>query len=234
MVTPPDDPRALPRSVGAARAVAWYGDALRWVKVSPGMLLMLASLTVVAEVLLQSLPVAGVALAKVLTPLLFCGLFAACDRVAAGGKAQLSDALAGFRISAGSMAAVVLVSLIEFFAEAALVYGVTGINLLADNVDARAFTTSSVLAMFAVGMVVSLPFTLTPFYAVLDDAGFSDSLRPSVQAFNANIGAFALYGVLSYALLIVGVALMGIGVVLVMPLWVLAAYSALRDIYPRS
>jgi uncharacterized membrane protein len=174
-------------------------------------------------------------ISKVVTPLVACSLYVACDRVAAGGKARWSDLLAAFRVSAPSIAAIVVTSLIEFIAEAATADSLSGVNLFVDNGDDDdAPDLYTIFAMLAVGFAVSLPFTLTPFFALLDDAGFAGSIRPSVRAFLANVPAFLCYGLLSYMLLILGIALMGLGVIVAMPLWVAASYSALRDIYPRS
>ena len=226
---------AQPRRVDWRRAFVWYGDALRWLKLSPVMLLVLAFLTLAIEYLLQQITDGGMIISKVITPLVACSLYVACDRVASGGKARWSDLLAAFRVSAPSIAAIVLTSLIEFIAEATTAQSLSGYDLFLDggnDDDPPDLTT--VVIMFAVGFAVSLPFTLTPFFALLDDAGFAGSIRPSVRAFFANIPAFLCYGLLSYGLLMVGIALMGLGVIVAMPLWVAASYSALRDIYPRG
>ena len=227
---------AQPRRVDWRRAFAWYGDALRWLKLSPVMLLVLAFLTLAIEYLLQQVTGGGMLVSKVVTPLVACSLYVACDRVAAGGKARWSDLLAAFRVSAPSIAAIVLTSLIEFVAEATTADSLSGLNLFLDSGadDDDAPDLETVVAMFAVGFAVSLPFTLTPFFALLDDAGFGGSIRPSVQAFFANVPAFLCYGLLSFLLLLIGIALMGVGVIVAMPLWVAASYAALRDIYPRD
>lgn len=226
---------AQPRRVDWRRAFAWYADALRWLKLSPVMLLALAFLTLAVEYVLQLINGGGMIISKVVTPLVACSLYVACDRVASGGKARWSDLLAAFRVSAPSVAAIVLTSLIEFVAEATTADTLSGFNLFIDggsSTDAPDLNT--VFIMLAVGFTVSLPFTLTPFFALLDDAGFGGSIRPSVQAFAVNVPAFLCYGLLSFGLLIIGIALMGLGVIVAMPLWVAASYSALRDIYPRG
>jgi uncharacterized membrane protein len=226
---------AQPRRVDWRRAFAWYGDALRWLKLSPLMLLVLAFLTLAIEYLLQQITSGGMILSKLVTPLVACSLYVACDRVAAGGKARWSDLLAAFRVSAPSIAAIVVTSLIEFVAEATTADSLSGVNLFVDdNSDDDAPDLETIVIMLAVGFTVSLPFTLTPFFALLDDAGFVGSIRPSVRAFFANVPAFFCYGLLSYVLLMIGIALMGLGVIVAMPLWVAASYSALRDIYPRG
>jgi uncharacterized membrane protein len=225
---------AQPRRVDWRRAFAWYADALRWLKLSPVMLLALAFLTLAVEYLLQQITGGGMIISKVITPLVACSLYVACDRVAAGGKARWSDLLAAFRVSAPSIAAIVLTSLIEFVAEATTADSLSGLNLFLDNGSDDTPDLDTVFIMLAVGFTVSLPFTLTPFFALLDDAGFAGSIRPSVRAFFANVPAFLCYGLLSYLLLMIGIALMGLGVIVAMPLWVAASYSALRDIYPRG
>jgi uncharacterized membrane protein len=206
---------------------------LRWFQLSPAMLLAFSGLTLVTDLVIEQVPGAGMLLSTLITPLVACSLYVACDRVATGGKAQWGDLGAVFRVGALSIAAILLTSLLEFAAQAVAVDWLSGINLLFDSGMDDATSSDRAMA-FAVGFLVSLPFTLTPFFALLDDAGFEGSIRPSVQAFFTNVPAFLCYGLLSYLLLLVGIALMGIGVVVAMPLWLAASYAALKDIYPRS
>ncbi|MBS0320108.1 MAG: hypothetical protein JSR18_06170 [Proteobacteria bacterium] len=194
---------------------------------------MLVAITLACQFALQLIPQVGTLLSLVLAPLVGCSLIVASDRIASGGVARLVDVTAGFRLSAGSMLAVIAGEAVEFIGHAAVAYGLSDVNLFVPGRDDGALTTTTLVCMFFVGTLVSLPVTFVPFFAVLDDAGLTGSLKPSVRAFFANLPALLVYGLLSFALLIAGLVVLGPGVLLILPLFVLAAYAGLRDVYPR-
>ncbi len=216
----------------ARNALAWYASALLWLRRSP-FLLVLVVIMLSTQAALQLVPRVGSLLALVIAPLVGCSLIVASDRIASGGVARFVDLFAGFRTSAGSMLAVIAGEAVEYVGQAAVAYGMSDVNLFVPGADDPSITPATLVAMLFVGGLVSLPVTFVPFFAVLDDAGFSGSFKPSFRAFFADLPALLVYGALMYALLIAGLVVLGPGVVLALPLFVLAAYAGLREIYPR-
>lgn len=220
------------RRVTARRALDWYADAMRLWKRAPATLSALAFLALASEFLLQLVPEAGMLASKVFAPIVACGLFVATDAVGRGGRARLTDVLRPFAASAAAIAAIVVSNLLVFAAEAGAAWAVAGVDLLRDPDGGMA--QGDVLVMFAVGMLASLPLTLVPLCALLDGDGFVGAFDVSIAAFRGNVAAFVLYGVLSYALLVLGLLTLGLGLLIVLPLWATSSYAAWRDLVHGS
>ena len=208
----------------------WYADAMRLWKRAPFTFCALGFLALASEFALQLIPDAGMLASKIIVPIITCGLYVSAHSLATGGRARITDALRPFAASAPAIAAIVVASLAVFVAQASTAYVASGADLFTASASGAGMDFTAVLLMFAVGMLVSLPFTMVALCALLDDDGFAASFTASFAAFNRNVPAFLFYGVLSYALLLIGIATLGVGLVIVLPLWATSSYAAWRDI----
>jgi hypothetical protein len=77
---PPDQGAAEIASVPASRALVWYGDAMRLWKRGPATLSTLAVLTVLAQVAFELVPDVGPLAAKIVVPLIACGMLSTVPR----------------------------------------------------------------------------------------------------------------------------------------------------------
>lgn len=217
------------RSVPAGRAFEWYAEAMRLFKRHPLPFIGLGVAVIAAELLLGVIPVAGRPLANVVVPILACGLLYASLAVDRGDRPRATHLVAPFAAPVAALGAVIVSSLLVFLAEWVVAWQSAGVNLLAADSD-HALSTGDVLLVYAVGVLVSLPLTLTPVIALFEGAGTGEALAASVAAFNRNVGAFALYGALSLALLGLAVLTMGIVLPVVLPLWAASSYAAWKDL----
>lgn len=71
------------------RALHWSVEGLRWWRRAPWMLLLLCLIQLLVETLLQLIPWAGVALSKLVVPLLVMGILLGLENVAQGGRLRL-------------------------------------------------------------------------------------------------------------------------------------------------
>jgi uncharacterized membrane protein len=223
-------PADWPRAVPAARAFAWYAEAMRLWKRAPFTLCAVGLLALATEFALQLVPEAGMLASKIVAPVVTCGLYVATHALANGGRARVTDALRPFGASAPALAAIVASSLAIFAAEAAVAYAVSGTDLLRATASDSAMDVGPVMLMFAAGTLVSLPFTLVAPCALFDGDGFARAFAVSVRAFTRSVPAFLLYGALSYALLVIGIVTFALGLVIVLPLWATSSYAAWRDL----
>jgi uncharacterized membrane protein len=88
-----------------------------------------------------------------------------------------------------------------------------------------------VVAIYVAGMVTSLPLTFVPFAALFDGEGLRSAFAASARGFARNVPALALYAGTSLVLLLLGLATMGVGLVLVLPWIAAASYAAWKDIF---
>jgi len=222
------------RAVPARAALTWFAEAMRLVKRGPvsfaalGFIVVLASL---AGFVLEGVPIAGFVVDKLLTPLLAAGLLFASLAADRGERPLVKHAVAAFVTPASAQAAVVLASLATFACEAYAAWRVADINLFALSREASSLPTGSIIAIYVAGVLASLPLTFVPFAAMFDGNGIAESFAISVRAFVPNIPALLLYGAVSLGLLLLGLATMGLALVLVLPLIAAASYAAWKDIF---
>ena len=220
-------------SVPASRALVWYGDAMRLWKRGPVTLSMLAVLTVLAQVAFELVPDAGPLASKIVVPLVACGMLYGAAAADAGARPRLAHVFSAFRASAAAIGAIVVSSGITFAAEWFAADALAGVDLLRPTSTPADIDSLSVLAIYAAGILVSLPMSFVPLAALFDDAGFVRSFAVSAAAFARNPGAFVVYGAIAFALLAVGLLTMGIGLVIALPLIACATFVAWRDLCGR-
>ena len=218
-------------SVPASRALAWYAEAMRLWKVGPVTLSLLGVLTIVSQVALELWPEVGTLASKIIVPLIACGMLYGAHAAATGGRPRLSHALDAFRAPASAIAAVLVSSTLTFAAEWVAADALAGVNLLRPAHPMPDFDATTVLAIYAAGILVSLPMSFVPLAALLGGTRFAASFAISGAAFARNPGAFLLYGAIALALLALGLLTLGIGLVIALPLIACATYAAWRDLW---
>ncbi len=228
---PPGSARR-PRVVSAGRAIGWYSEGMALFKRAPLAWAGLGAFTVACQFALQFLPGFGHLLDKVLMPLVGAGLLIAADAVHRGERPALRQVVAIFRAPVRAQLAVILAGLVTFAAEAATVHWLTGVNLLLPGASVETpLSALTLFGAFAIGILVSLPVTFVPFLALFEARPVGASFTGSLEAFFVNTVALLLYGAIGLLLLGFGVVTMGIGLVIVFPLWATASYAAWREIF---
>jgi uncharacterized membrane protein len=221
----------VPRSLPAARAVAWFSEAMRLWKRSPGAFGTMAFVILVVSVLPEPVPVLGFVAANVVAPLLSCGLLYASLAADRDGKARLVHLFAVFAAPLPAQFAAVAAGLVVLVAESAAAWSLADVNLLFPPPDAGSLAPGTIAGIYAVGVAASLPVTFVPMAALFDGESPAGAFALSLRAFAANVPAMLLLGAFSYVLLMLGLATMGIGLVLTLPWIAAASYAAWKDIF---
>ena len=215
----------------ALRALAWYAEAMRLWKRGPATFAGLAFVTLVTSIAFEPIPVLGFVAANLIAPLLAAGMLYASLAADRGEGPRMRHILAPFAAPARAQVAVVLAGLVAFAAEALTAQQLAGANLFLPSTEAADLPMRVVVAIYVAGMVTSLPLTFVPFVALFDGEGTRAALAASARGFARNVPALALYAGISLVLLLIGLATMGLGLVLVLP-WVAAAsYAAWKEIF---
>jgi uncharacterized membrane protein len=191
----------------------------------------LAIVVLVASVGLEPVPVAGFLSANLLAPLLVCGMLYASLAADRGDRPRWSHLVPVFAAPLASQLAIVGAGFFSVAAESFAAWQLTDVNLLLPLEDQTQLTLSGILATYAAGLAASLPFTFVPMAALFDGERPRAAFASSLRAFALNSGALGLYACIAFALLLVGLATSGIGLVLVLPLISAASYSAWKDIF---
>ena len=170
------------RSVGADRSLYWYREAMRLWRRGPGMFAVLALAVLVGEIALALIPVVGSLIAQLVLPLIACGLLYASLAADRGDRPRLSHLAAVFGAPPRAMAAVIVAGLVVFAGEAIVAYAIGGTNMLEPLARDSSLTPSTVLAIYVVGIAVSLPVTFVPFAVLFDDAATGDATIAAVPS----------------------------------------------------
>jgi hypothetical protein len=220
-----------PRAVGARRAFAWYEDAMRLFKLAPITWCALGFITLAADLGLQLLPSIGIAVSKVIVPLVECGMLIGAAALDRGRPLSLRYALTAFGARPAAVAAIVISALAVFAAEALAVYFIAGANLLVADSEIEELSSLAVLGSVTIGAMASLPVAFVPFAVLFSGASFGDAFASSVRAFALNLAPLLIFAALAVALVALGLLLLGVGLIAVYPLLSAASYAAWKDIF---
>jgi len=219
------------KRVPALHALEWFREGMRLWKRGPATFAALAFVTLVLSIAFEPIPVLGFIASNIIAPLVATGMLYASLAADRGDQPRLRHAIAPFAAPAGALATVVLASLAGFSAEALSAWQLADANLLLPSGDAANLPLRVVVAIYVAGIVTSLPLTFVPFAALFDGEDLRHAFATSVRAFTRNVPALALYAGISLSLLLIGLATMGVGLVLVLPWMATASYAAWKDIF---
>jgi hypothetical protein len=220
-----------PCAVPLTHAFRWFEAAMRIFKVAPFAWCALGAITLATEVALELVPGIGAAAAKVIVPVVECGMLVGAAAVDRGERLEIRFAIAAFRARPAALAAIVLSALLVTAVETTVAYALTGANLLAEPGDER-LTATVLLAVVGGGTLASLPLAFVPFAVLLEGATFIRAFAGSLRGFALNVAPLVLFGALALILTMIGLVLLwGVGLVAVFPLLTAASYAAWKDIY---
>ena len=90
---------------------------------------------------------------------------------------------------------------------------------------------AAIVGIYTIGILASLPVTFVPFHVLFERAPPGAAFAASWNAFALNTLPLLVYGAASLVLLGFGLATMGLGLVLALPLWAASSYAAWKDIF---
>jgi hypothetical protein len=216
------------------RVFGWYEEAMRLFKRAPAIWCVLGLITVAAELVLNFVPGIGVALAKVIVPVIECGMLLGVAAVDRGEPLQVRVAVAVFAARPAALAAIVVSALLIFGVEAWTAYSVAGVNLLENGDGEPSLTAAALASVFAAGTLVSLPVMFVPFAALFEGASFTRAFTTSARGFVMNILPLLVFGALALVLVLIGLLSFGFGLIAIFPLLTAASYAAWKDIYAAA
>ena len=219
------------RAVPATQAFAWYAEAMRLWRVSPGIFAALAGVTIGVELLVRLVPTAGVILSQIVVALLECGLLYASLAADRGDKPRMRHLLAVFGAPPRAQAAVIVASLTAFAGQALAAHALAGIDLLAPNAFDEETSALVISSIVAAGLLMSLPFMFVQPIALFDDASFAAAFRNSLTACGRNLAPILLYAALSLGLFLFGIVTSGLGLLLALPWLAASSYAAWKDVF---
>jgi hypothetical protein len=224
------DAPSAPRAVPLVHAFRWFESAMRMFKSAPLAWCALGAITLTSELALELIPGVGPAAARVIVPVIECGMLLGAAAIDRGARIEMRFALAAFGARPAALAAIVLSALVVTAVETTLAYALAGVNLLAGTNDEQ-LTTTARAAVTGAEALASLPVLFVPFAVLLENRGFAPAFAISLRGFVLNVAPLVLFAALSLALIVIGALAFYVGLIAVFPLLTAASYAAWKDIY---
>jgi len=205
-----------------------------WIGATVALLLILAAITVA--------PVLGQVAANLLLPLLGAGMFQIAHRLANGEEAQIADLFVGFRRNAGPL---VMVGVI--YAAGAFGLAILGFLLVTGGVVGGAVTGSVAGIGISIGvamlaavlvLVLSAPIVMAVWFApalvLFHGMAPGAAMRASLAACARNWAALTIFSIFLTVALFFALLLLGLGLLLLLPIFSGAVYASYRDIFEAA
>ena len=234
------------RSVPADHGLAWYREAWRLFKVSPGIWIGMWIVMLVILIVISFLPLIGSLIDAVITPIFVGGVMIAVRNADRNNGPQFGDLFAGF--SGGRAGALALIGVIQlgisvaFFLVFALVVGFGGAfamfagSMTPDQMGAGAIGTMALLGVLSA--VVFIPITnavwLASALAALEGAGAMDALRRAFSATFRNLLALLVLVLVTFVLAIVATIPFGLGWLVLGPVIMCLMYAQFKDLFEAA
>lgn len=191
----------------------------------------------------SAVPVIGVYVVYLFTPLFLGGLMSACRDAEAGRQIEIGHLFAGFQRNPSQLVTVGGVYLVGNVAIAGLALTLGGAELR-EAMQAAAQGTpgairpevanqASLAVLVAAALFVPLAMAVwfAPALVILDNVPAPRALLLSMHACLANLLPFTLYGVVISGLMLVAVVLFVVGLALWLPIAVISTYTSYRDVF---
>ncbi|MCC7549733.1 MAG: hypothetical protein IT532_18440 [Burkholderiales bacterium] len=231
------------RRVSFGRGWRWIADAFALFRRAALIWIVLSMIMLLLALALSMIPVLGSYLLYLLTPLLLGGLMVAARDTEAGQEIEIAHLFRGFVENATQLVTVGGVYLVGNVIIAGFALSLGGEDLRQvlqaaaagrpEDVDPAAANRASVAVLVAAALFLPLAMIVwfAPALVILEKVPAWRAMSLSLRACLVNVLPFLLYVAVMSVLLLVALALVVVGLALWVPLAILSAYTAYRDIF---
>jgi uncharacterized membrane protein len=225
----------------AGHGWTWITEGWELFKRQPGMWIGIVLLLFVIFVAAAFIPVVGGLAMTLFGPVFAAGIMAGCKALESGEDLELAHLFAGFRERTGTLIGVGALYLAATLVVALVVSVVMGVGMMTmmgagDPQAVGAMGMTFVLAMLIM-MALLLPVVMAIWLAaplvVFHQHGAIEAMKGSFTGCLKNILPFLLYGVVMFLLMILASLPLGLGWLVLGPVFAASIYASYRDIYLR-
>lgn len=237
------------RSVPADHGVAWYGEAWRLFKQSPGVWIGIWVTFAVIVIVVSILPVIGGLIVGVMTPVLVGGTMIAARHAQREGGPRFADLFAAFSGRAGPLLLIgvlqialsLVVGIVLVIVGGLFVLGGVGISALGDASFEQMMSAGLIVPMIVLGIVSGLIFApitnavwLASALAALEGAPAIDALKRGFSATFRNLLPLLVFVLVTLVLAIVASIPLGLGWLVLGPVILCAVYAQYHDLFDAA
>jgi uncharacterized membrane protein len=227
------------REVDAGACFDWLQQGWAMFLVNPGVWIGSTVLLLVMLMAISIVPFFGQIAAHLLVPLFGAGMFQICRRLSVGEEAQITDLFIGFRQHAGHLVMIGVVFAASIFGLALLAFllvsgGVLG-GVITGRVAGFGIAFGGFLLAALLVLVLSVPVIMAVWFApvlvLFHDMKPLAAMRASFEAGARNWLAMVIFGVFLVVALFFAMLPLGLGLLLLLPIFSGAVYASYRDIF---
>ena len=238
-------------SVSAGTALGWIGQSWGLFKKDFLIWIAFAILSFVVMLVLAFIPIIGQLITVFLTPVMLAGTAYAARQVHRGNKLQFGDYFQGFK---KNFASLLLLALIQIGAYIALttfiiillvIFGFAGFVSFSDFAQIEANPLGFILGSIAYILVLALFFILgilatimafvfAPILILLNNVSAIESIKISFKGCLRNILPGFVFLVLMLFLTILAIIPLGLGLLILIPIYYIAVYLAYQQIFLKK
>ena len=223
----------------AGNGWTWIAEGWELFKRQPAMWIGIVLLAFVIFLGAAFVPVVGNLAMTLFGPVFAAGIMVGCKALDSGQDLELAHLFAGFRERTGTLIGVGALYLAATIAVVVVVSLVMGVGMMTmmgggDPQAAAALGITFVLAMLVM-LALLIPVVMAVWLAaplvVFHDHGAIDAMKGSFAGCLKNVLPFLLYGVVLAVLSILASLPLGLGWLILGPVFVASIYASYRDIY---
>jgi len=228
----------------AGHGWSWIAEGWDLFRRQPGMWIGIIVLFFVIMIVAVLIPFVGGLLMSLFGPVFAAGLMLGCKALDEGRELEIGHLFAGFRSHTGTLVgigAIYLAGTLVVMLVVALTMGVGMAAMMgqADPESMQAMGMTMVLAMlimFALLLPLIMAIWLAAPLVVFHDHGAVDAMKGSFTGCLKNILPFLLYGLVLFVFSIFATIPLGLGWLVLGPVFAASVYASYRDIYlkPRG
>ena len=230
------------REVDPGACFDWLRQGWAMFLVNPGIWIGTTVLLLVMLMAISIVPLFGQIAAHLLVPLFGAGMFRICRRIADSEEPEIADLFAGFRRGAGDLVMVGVFFAAGIFGIAFIAFllvsgGVLG-GVVTGKVAGFGIALGGVMLAGLLVLVLSIPVIMATWYApvlvLFHGMKPIDAMKASFTGGARNWLPMCIFGVFLVVALFFAMLPVGMGLLLLLPVFSGAVYASYRDIFMGS
>ncbi len=231
--------RGESREVDAGACFDWLRQGWAMFMVNPGVWIGCSVLLLIILMAISIVPFFGQIAAHLLVPLFGAGMVEVCRHISEDKPAEIADLFAGFRHNAGPLIMVGLIFVGGVFGLALIAFvllnsGMVG-SVITGRVGSTSFNFASMMLAGLLVAVLSVPVIMATWFApalvFFHDMKPAAAMRASFDAGAKNWLVMAVFGTFLVVALFFAMLPLGLGLLLLLPVFSGAVYASYRDIF---
>ena len=227
------------REVEPGACFAWLHQGWTMFLANPGVWIGSTVLLLVILMAISIVPLFGQISAHLLAPLFGAGMVQICRHLRDGQQPEVADLFAGFRHNTGSLVMVGVFFAVGIFGLAFIAFllvsgGVLG-GVITGKIAGLSIALGGVMLAGIIVLLLSVPVIMATWFApalvFFHDMKPAAAMRASFDAGAKNWLAMVIFGIFLIVSLFFAMLPLGLGLVLLLPIFSGAVYASYRDIF---